>query len=102
MAVARAPGWDDPRTGDLVIGFSKGSGYHAENHIIERLEARNIKPTQVKGLYTDRQPCSVCGRLLEDSLSPGTPISWAVPWGDDVALKAASNEMLKEMIQAAG
>nr|WP_237773391.1 RICIN domain-containing protein [Streptomyces luteocolor] len=102
VAVARVPGWNDPKTGDLVVGFSKGDGYHSENHILEQLEARNIKPTQVKELYTDRQPCSACGPLLENSLNPGTPISWAVPWGDDKALKTAANDMLKGMIRAAG
>lgn len=81
VAVARVPGWNDPRTGDLVVGFSKGNGYHSENHILDQLAAKNFKPTQIAELYSERRPCPVCAPVLEDVLSPGTPISWSVPDG---------------------
>ncbi|ANZ20182.1 hypothetical protein SNOUR_34770 [Streptomyces noursei ATCC 11455] len=102
VAVARVPGWNDSKTGDLVIGFSKGNGYHSENHILDQLAARGFKPSQIAALYSERQPCSACGPLLEDALKPGTPISWSVPWGDDAVLNAASNTLLKQMIAASG
>ncbi|MEW2133422.1 RICIN domain-containing protein [Streptomyces sp. NPDC005435] len=81
VAVARVPGWNDPKTGDLVVGFSKGSGYHSENHILDQLEARNFKPDQITELYSERTPCGVCGPMLEDKLRPGTPIYWSLPDG---------------------
>ncbi|WP_435808955.1 RICIN domain-containing protein [Streptomyces rochei] len=102
VAVARVPGWNDPKTGDLVVGFSKGDGYHSENHILDQLTDRNVSPTKITALYSERQPCSACAPLLEDVLTPGTPVNWSVPWGDDVMLRQAANEILKKMIKDAG
>jgi RHS repeat-associated protein len=102
VAVARVPGWNDPKTGDLVIGFSKGNGYHSENHILDQMAAKGFDPDQITELYSERQPCPVCGPMLDGALSPGTPISWSVPWGSDATLNAASNELLRQMIAAAG
>jgi hypothetical protein len=101
VAVARVPGWNDPETGDLVVGFSKGNGYHAEDHIMDQLASRGFDPEQITGLYSDRQPCPVCGPMLDGplgALSPGTPISWAVPWGSDPMINSGSNELLRQMI----
>ncbi|MFE5977742.1 RICIN domain-containing protein [Streptomyces sp. NPDC056460] len=81
VAVARVPGWNDPKTGDLVVGFSKGNGYHSENHILDQLAAKDFKPTQITEFYTERSPCSVCAPMLADVLKPGTPISWTIPDG---------------------
>ncbi|RDS60535.1 RICIN domain-containing protein [Streptomyces sp. M7] len=102
VAVAKVPGWNDPKTGDYVYGYSQGGGYHSENHILDQLAARNFKPTQITALYSERQPCPVCGPLLEDVLKPGTPISWSVPWGSDGLLNSAADEMLKQAIKTAG
>nr|BFD88373.1 RICIN domain-containing protein [Streptomyces sp. Xyl84] len=96
VAVARVPGWNDPKTGDLVVGFSKGSGYHSENHILDQLAAKGFKPSQITELYSERKPCGVCTPLLEDNLSPGTPISWSVPDGP------GSADLLYRMIHAFG
>lgn len=96
VAVARVPGWNDPRTGDLVVGFSKGDGYHSENHILDQLAARNFKPSQITELYSERSPCAACAPLLEDVLTPGTPISWSVPNGP------GSANLLARMIKAYG
>ncbi|MFF8448026.1 RICIN domain-containing protein [Streptomyces leeuwenhoekii] len=96
VAVVRVPGWNDPKTGDLVIGFSKGGGYHSENHILDQLASKGFKPTQITELYSDRTPCAVCSSLLGDALNPGTPISWAVPDGP------GSANLLARMIQAFG
>nr|WP_086866654.1 RICIN domain-containing protein [Streptomyces viridochromogenes] len=102
VAVAKVPGWNDPKTGDYVYGYSQGGGYHSENHILDQLAAREFKPTQITALYSERQPCPVCGPLLEDVLKPGTPISWSVPWGSDGLLNSAADEMLKQAIKTAG
>ncbi|WP_241845543.1 polymorphic toxin-type HINT domain-containing protein [Streptomyces sp. CB02261] len=102
VAVARVPGWNNPKTGDLVIGFSKGNGYHSENHILDQLAAKGVKPDKVSHLYSERQPCPTCGPMLDGALSPGTPVSWSVPWGSDATMNAASNELLRQMIAAAG
>ena len=101
VAVARVPGWNDSETGDLVIGFSKGGGYHAEDDIMDQLVARGFDPEQITGFYSERQPCPVCGPMLNGplgALSPGTPISWSVPWGDNGSINAASTERLRGMI----
>jgi hypothetical protein len=96
------PGWNNPRTGDNVIGFSKGTGYHSEEDILVQVAAGGFDPTQIKALYSERQPCSTCSALLDDLLEAGTPISWSVPWFDDPLLKASSNDLLEEMIRKAG
>ncbi|MFE2927152.1 nucleic acid/nucleotide deaminase domain-containing protein [Streptomyces goshikiensis] len=78
VAVARVPGWNNPKTGDLVVGFSKGNGYHAEDHIFDQLKAKGFKPSQIVELYTERSPCDICKPKLAAELAPGTPISWSV------------------------
>ncbi|MGW1952423.1 ricin-type beta-trefoil lectin domain protein [Streptomyces sp. NPDC001920] len=102
VAVAKVPGWNDPKTGDYVWGYSQGGGYHSENHILDQLAGRGFKPTQIAALYSERQPCPVCGPLLDDVLKPGTPISWSVPWGSDGLMNSVSDEMLKQAIKVAG
>ncbi|WP_030729452.1 nucleic acid/nucleotide deaminase domain-containing protein [Streptomyces sp. NRRL S-237] len=96
VAVARVPGWNDPKTGDLVVGFSKGNGYHSENHILDQLAAKGFKPTQITELYSERSPCPVCGPMLDGVLKPGTPISWSLPDGP------GSGDLLYSMIRAFG
>ncbi|MFF4573684.1 ricin-type beta-trefoil lectin domain protein [Streptomyces sp. NPDC001410] len=81
VAVARVPGWNDPKTGDLVVGFSKGGGYHSENHILDQLKAKNFSPKQIKELYSERTPCAACEPILQKELEPGTSISWSLPDG---------------------
>jgi RHS repeat-associated protein len=93
VAAANVEGLDEP-----VIGFSKGGGYHAEADILDQLSEKGIDPSRITELYSERQPCSECESALSDSLAPGTPVSWSVPWGDDPAIKAASNELLEQMI----
>ncbi|MCL8014551.1 nucleic acid/nucleotide deaminase domain-containing protein [Streptomyces sp. AS02] len=99
---ASVPGWNDPKTGDYVWGYSQGGGFHSENHILDQLAARNFKPTQITALYSERQPCPACGPLLENVLKPGTPISWSVPWGSDALMNSVADDMLKRAIKAAG
>jgi len=88
----------------LVYGFSKGNGYHSEDHIIDQLSARGFDPEQISGLYSERQPCPVCGPMLDGplgALKQGTPISWSVPWGSDPVANAGSNDLLEHMIDMA-
>ncbi|MDV7221604.1 nucleic acid/nucleotide deaminase domain-containing protein, partial [Streptomyces prunicolor] len=79
IAVAKVPGWNDPRTGDYVIGNSGFTG-HSETTILDKLKARNIDPKTIEALYTERQPCPNCGSALDDALAPGTPVTWSVPY----------------------
>ncbi|WP_067498327.1 polymorphic toxin-type HINT domain-containing protein [Actinoplanes sp. TFC3] len=97
VAAADVEGLDSP-----VIGFSKGEGYHSEEHILDQLAKKGIDPSRIRALYSDRQPCENCGGLLKEALAPGTPITWSVPWGSNPAIKGASNDLLKRMISAAG
>jgi hypothetical protein len=88
-------GLDEP-----VIGFSKATGYHAEDDIFDQLAAKGIDANRITELYTERQPCSMCGGMLNDVLTPGTPIPYSVPWGDDPFVNSALNELLRQMIAA--
>ncbi|MEW1550634.1 ricin-type beta-trefoil lectin domain protein, partial [Streptomyces tsukubensis] len=96
VAAAQVEGLDTP-----IIGFSKGGGYHSENHILDQLAALGIDPSKITALYSERQPCPVCGPLLDGALKPGTPVTWSVPWGANAIMNSASNELLKMMIRAA-
>jgi hypothetical protein len=106
VAVNKARGslWVNSQTGDNVIGFSKLDGYHSEDHIMDQLAARGFDPEQITGLYSERQPCSACGPMLDGplgALKPETPISWSAPWGDDPDINNASNRLLQQMIARA-
>ncbi|WP_405938903.1 hypothetical protein OG338_21720 [Streptomyces sp. NBC_00726] len=101
VAVARVTGWKDPKTGsDLVIGFSKGGGFHAEDDILEQLAKAEVSPKKITALYSERQPCPVCGPNLEEFLEDGTEITWSVQWGSDGLMNSAFEELLAGMIQA--
>ncbi|MFW3470010.1 RICIN domain-containing protein [Streptomyces microflavus] len=102
VSVAKVPGWNDPKYGDLVIGFSKGNGFHAEDHILAQLAEKNVSPKQIDALYTERQPCFVCGPNLESLLKPGTEITWSVQWGSNAVMNRAFEDILAGLIQAQG
>ncbi|QTA37029.1 RICIN domain-containing protein [Streptomyces sp. CA-256286] len=102
VSVAKVPGWNDPKYGDLVIGFSKGNGFHAEDHILAQLAEKNVSPKQIDALYTERQPCFVCGPNLESLLKPGTEITWSVQWGSNGVMNRAFEDILAGLIQAQG
>jgi Xanthomonas XOO_2897-like deaminase/Pretoxin HINT domain len=98
VAAASVEGLDDP-----VIGFSQGSGFHAEDDILDQLAEQGIDPERITSLYSEREPCPVCKPLLREVLRPGTPTSWSVPWGSNPIINAASNDLLARMIaDAAG
>ncbi|MER6237622.1 nucleic acid/nucleotide deaminase domain-containing protein [Streptomyces clavifer] len=102
VAVASVPGWNDPKTGDLVIGFSKGGGFHAEDDILAQMAVKDVSPKQINALYTERQPCPVCGPNLENLLKEGTEITWSVQWGSNRVMNRAFEEVLAGLIQAQG
>ena len=81
VAVARVPGWNSPKTGDMVLGFSKGGGSHSENHIFDQLAAKGFSPSQITELYSERSPCPVCQPMLDGQLAPGAPVTYSVPHG---------------------
>ncbi|MBB5932129.1 ricin-type beta-trefoil lectin domain protein [Streptomyces echinatus] len=84
VAVAKVPGWNDPKTGDYLIANSKFSG-HSETEILDKLKAKNIDPKKIEALYTERQPCGGCSTALEEALKEGTPITYSVPYTDEIA-----------------
>jgi hypothetical protein len=95
IAVAHVPGWNNPKTGDYVIGFSNGAGAHSEDRILAQLEAKGVSPSKIKALYSERSPCDVCRPKLNEALAPGTPVTWSVPNGP------GSSQLLKKMVLAA-
>ena len=99
VAVARVEGYDK-----LIIGRSKGDGFHSEDDIIAQIEGLRAGGRNVGGitaLYSERQPCSVCGGKLTGYLTDNAAVTWSVPWGDDKAIKEASNALLATMISRA-
>ncbi|MFD3976030.1 nucleic acid/nucleotide deaminase domain-containing protein [Streptomyces cyaneofuscatus] len=103
VAVAHVPGWNHPEYGDFVVGFSKyEQGLHAESDILAQLAKADVSPKKITALYSERQPCAVCGPNLENVLEEGTKISWSVMYGSDRTLNSATKRMLLQMIQAQG
>ena len=99
VAVARVEGYDG-----LLTGFSKGDGYHSEDHIMDQIDALKAEGHDIGGithLYSERQPCSVCAGKLPDYLAGNAQITWSVPWGDDGLMNSVANEMLAGMIRRA-
>ncbi|MER7441493.1 polymorphic toxin-type HINT domain-containing protein [Micromonospora avicenniae] len=99
VAVARVEGHDD-----LIVGFSQGDGYHAEDHIMDQinaLKANNKGIGKITDLYSERQPCSVCAGKLPGHLAENARITWPVPWSDNGLMNSVSNEMLARMIRLA-
>ena len=95
VAVARVAGRDA-----LVVGFSKGSGYHSEQHILDKLADEGVPAGAITHLFSERQPCGICGPKLS-SLAPDAKITYSVPWGTDPAERAGANDLLKSLIQQA-
>lgn len=103
VAVAHVPGWNHPEYGDFVVGFSKyEQGLHAEDDILAQLAKANMSPKKITALYSERQPCPVCGPNLENFLEKGTEITWSVLYGSDKLMNSAAKSMLLQMIQAQG
>ncbi|MGA5216108.1 nucleic acid/nucleotide deaminase domain-containing protein [Streptomyces cinereoruber] len=99
VAVAKVPGWNDPKTGDFVIGSSGFNG-HSETVILDKLKQKGFDPTQITALYTERQPCPNCASALAGALKKGTPITWSVPYHPSFA--SAAMELLAEYVKRAG
>ncbi|MFF7642194.1 nucleic acid/nucleotide deaminase domain-containing protein [Streptomyces canus] len=99
IAVAKVKGWGDPITGDFVIASSSFAG-HSETKILDMLKARNIDPSEISALYTERQPCPACASELSGALKPGTPITYSVPYHPDFA--DAARELLDRYVRQAG
>ncbi|OKJ69313.1 virulence factor [Streptomyces sp. CB02261] len=99
VAVARVPGWNDPKTGDFVIGNSGFNG-HSEIMILEKLKQKGFSPTQITALYTERQPCPDCASALTGALKQGTPVSWSVPYHPDYWREA--RDLLADYVKRAG
>ncbi|MFE5712513.1 ricin-type beta-trefoil lectin domain protein [Streptomyces sp. NPDC056501] len=99
VAVARVPGWNDPKTGDFVIANSGFSG-HSEVMLLEKLKSKGFETTQITALYTERQPCPDCASALTGALKTGTPVTWSVPYHPSFASEAKS--LLAEYVKRAG
>nr|WP_256341436.1 ricin-type beta-trefoil lectin domain protein [Streptomyces sp. TLI_105] len=99
VAVAKVPGWNDPKTGDFVIGNSGFNG-HSEIMILEKLKQKGFDPTQITALYTERQPCPDCASALTGALKKGTPVTWSVPYHPDFWREA--RDLLADYVKRAG
>ncbi|MFI7287696.1 RICIN domain-containing protein [Streptomyces anulatus] len=99
VAVARVPGWNDPKTGDLVVASSSFSG-HSETAILDMLKAKKIDPSEITALYTERQPCGACASELATALKEGTPVTWSVPYF--AGIESAAKQLLAKYVKQAG
>lgn len=61
VAVARVQ--VDSNTEELIVGFSEGDGYHAENHILDQLAERNISPSKITEFYRNDSRARRAGRF---------------------------------------
>ncbi|MCX4093057.1 nucleic acid/nucleotide deaminase domain-containing protein [Nocardia sp. alder85J] len=103
IGVAQVPGWNDPGTGDLVIGVGKDGEDGADDHILDQLKARGFGPDKITALYSDRQPCpDTCDPLSAQLLAGNIPITYAIPATDDPVQRGASTNLLKRLIELAG
>ncbi|WP_434098654.1 RICIN domain-containing protein [Streptomyces mirabilis] len=84
VAVAKVPGWGDPKTGDYVVANSKFSG-HSETEILDQLKKEGVDPKEITALYTERQPCGDCDGALKKALKEGTVITYSVPYTVEIA-----------------
>ncbi|WP_438297180.1 ricin-type beta-trefoil lectin domain protein [Streptomyces sp. HUAS TT7] len=98
VAVARVPGWNDPKTGDLVVASSGWSG-HSETEILDILKAKDVDPKKITALYTERQPCKSCDDALSKALGPDVTVTYSVPYAPEFA--KASKELLAQYIARA-
>ncbi|WP_460728886.1 nucleic acid/nucleotide deaminase domain-containing protein [Nocardia heshunensis] len=108
IMVAVVPGWNDPQTGDMLVGSGDGQPDNdtgpAEDDIVNKLNAKGLKPDQITGLYSERQPCfSTCNSKLAPSLRPGTQVGYSVPWiPNDADASAAGNNLIDRLSAEGG
>ncbi|GGU44077.1 hypothetical protein GCM10010289_75930 [Streptomyces violascens] len=98
VAVARVPGWNDPKTGDLVVASSGWSG-HSETEILDILKAKGVDPKKITAMYTERQPCKDCDDALAKALGPDVTVTYSVPYALEYA--PASKQLLAQYISQA-
>ncbi|MGW6904696.1 RICIN domain-containing protein [Streptomyces sp. NPDC054940] len=98
VAVARVPGWNDPKTGDFIVASSGFNG-HSETTILAKLKDKGFKAEDIKALYTERQPCPKCADELSANLKAGTPVTYSVPYHPDFA--DAARELLDKYVRQA-
>lgn len=99
IIVALVPGWNDPQTGDLVIGTgerqSDTAAGKSEAEIVSKLTGKGVNPDRITALYSERQPClATCTTTLK-GLKPDTPVSYTIPWQPDgPTVDEAGDELL--------
>ncbi|MEV6790823.1 nucleic acid/nucleotide deaminase domain-containing protein [Streptomyces sp. NPDC051320] len=99
VAVAKVPGWNDPKDRDFVVASSSFAG-HSETAILDKLKAKGFDPHQITAPYTERQPCGDCASELAGALKAGTPVNWSVPYYSGI--ESAAKQLLASYIKAAG
>ncbi|MEV6771269.1 nucleic acid/nucleotide deaminase domain-containing protein [Nocardia sp. NPDC051030] len=106
IIVALVPGFNDPKTGDLVIGSGDGQSDNpsgrSEDDVVNQLTAKGFKAEQITGLYSERQPCfATCGSKL--GLKPEAPVSYTIPWiANDAQALSAGNDLLTKLTAEGG
>ncbi|MFP4299754.1 MAG: nucleic acid/nucleotide deaminase domain-containing protein [Spirulinaceae cyanobacterium] len=67
------------------IGKGKGKvSIHAEQSVAGQLKARGIKPSDVKKIYTEFEPCNKgqnCSKFLKQNF-PNATVYWSYPYNN--------------------
>ncbi|MGW4834243.1 nucleic acid/nucleotide deaminase domain-containing protein, partial [Amycolatopsis japonica] len=102
VAVAYLPGYKDPN-GKLpdgyVAGNSNDAGRHSEQHIVEQVIEQGFDPKNIKGLYSEREPCPDCKRDWVSKMAPDLKTSFSVPWTGDPEIDKIYKGSLIDMIK---
>ncbi|MEU0540315.1 nucleic acid/nucleotide deaminase domain-containing protein [Nocardia sp. NPDC005978] len=107
ILVALVPGWNDPQTGDLVVGSGGSESGNAtaasESDLLGQLSAKGFNPSQITAMYSERQPCfTTCGSKLQ-GVKPDTPVSYSVPWKENKPeVSAAADSLVVSLSRSAG
>ena len=112
VAVARLPGWKDPKFGDEYIRAFSGDGKHSEIRILDDMEdqiakmkAANPGNEEIQGLslkkitdfFTERSPCPSCASALATRLDPNlVVVRYAVAYYGESGME---RELLASLIE---
>lgn len=77
----------------VITGVSQGRGYHAEQDLLDQADAQGKRIVE---LYSEREPCGGCARLLQ---SRGiTDVTWTWAYRDvDVAGRSAIGAAIRSI-----
>lgn len=84
-----------------IVGVSERNKGHAERLIAKNLEDMKIKPTQVRRIYSELEPCSIpggyCKRFLQKEF-PQADITYSFEYGTTKESRSVGVQALKKAV----